>query len=210
MDKRRGFTIVELMIVIVIMASLLVVGVVSYRGYSARARDKERESDIAAIQMYLESIYPMEIKNSAGSVIKKAGSYPALIEEKSETDTALVSMFSDLNSEVLSPPGATGLTAPSWSPSSNTGNSPYLYLPTSNSTATKTECTGGSKICYSRPNDITAAMVGDNYVYAPGPADNQLCTMIYGYGDSSKCRRYTLYYRTEVDGVLHKVESKHK
>ena len=208
MDKRRGFTIVELMIVIVIMATLLVVGVVSYRGYSARARDKERESDIAAIQMYLESIYPMELKNSAGSVIKKAGSYPALIEERDETDDDLSSIFDDLDSEVKSPPSGGYFT---WAPSGSSGYAPYLYIPRDNRDSTiANECRVSYTVCYARPDDITASMVGENYVYASGQAENQLCTMLYSYGDSSKCRRYTLYYRTEVDGVLHKVESKHR
>lgn len=75
--NRRGFTIIEIMIVIAVMAIILVIGTVSVRGYLANARDKERESDIASIQSYLESIYPREITDAHGNVIKPAGSYPA-------------------------------------------------------------------------------------------------------------------------------------
>ena len=67
MKERRGFTIVEVMIVIVIMAILLVIGTVLFRGYQSNARDKEREADVAAIQAYLESIYPMELDTTPGS-----------------------------------------------------------------------------------------------------------------------------------------------
>lgn len=77
MRMRRGFTIIELTIVIAIIAILFTIGVVSFRGYQASARDKEREADIAAIQMYLESIYSQEIKDGGGNVIKPVGSYPA-------------------------------------------------------------------------------------------------------------------------------------
>ena len=77
MRMRRGFTIIELTIVIAIIAILFTIGVVSFRSYQASARDKEREADVAAIQMYLESIYSQEIKDGGGNVIKPAGSYPA-------------------------------------------------------------------------------------------------------------------------------------
>ena len=156
----------------------------------------------------------MELKNSAGSVIKKAGSYPALIEERDETDDDLSSIFDDLDSKVKTAPKAKDFGwngRLTWAPSGAIGSAPYLYIPRDNRDSTiPRECLTSYMICYSRPNDITAGMIANDYVYAPGPADNQLCTMIYSYGDSSKCRRYTLYYRTEVDGVLHKVESKHR
>ena len=79
MRMRRGFTIIELTIVIAIIAILFTIGVVSFRGYQASARDKEREADVSAIQMYLESVYSQEIKDGGGNVIKPVGSYPAYV-----------------------------------------------------------------------------------------------------------------------------------
>ena len=76
---RRGFTIIELTIVIAIIAILFTIGVVSFRSYQASARDKEREADVSAIQMYLESVYSQEIKDGGGNVIKPVGSYPAYV-----------------------------------------------------------------------------------------------------------------------------------
>lgn len=54
--KRRtsGFTIVELLIVIVVIAILAAITIVSYRGIQARALDARRESDMVSIRKKLE------------------------------------------------------------------------------------------------------------------------------------------------------------
>jgi len=43
------------------------------------------------------------------------------------------------------------------------------------------------------------------YVYQPIQSDGTLCTT-----ESQECRRYVLYYRTEIDDVVKKVVSKHQ
>ena len=55
--NRRGFTITELLIVIVIMGILLTLGVVNLRGSQVNSRDSERKSDIDALALHLESYY---------------------------------------------------------------------------------------------------------------------------------------------------------
>ena len=77
--KGRGFTLVELIIAIAVMAILLVLATLSFRNYQAAARDKEREADVLALQNYLESVYPREIRDGAGNIIKPAGGYPAYV-----------------------------------------------------------------------------------------------------------------------------------
>lgn len=52
--RATGFTIVELLIVIVVIAILAAVTVVAYNGIQQRARDSTRTSDIAAIHRALE------------------------------------------------------------------------------------------------------------------------------------------------------------
>jgi prepilin-type N-terminal cleavage/methylation domain-containing protein len=54
---RRGFTIVELIIVITIVGILLTLAVVSLNGTQAKARDDERRTDIQSIATTLESVY---------------------------------------------------------------------------------------------------------------------------------------------------------
>jgi prepilin-type N-terminal cleavage/methylation domain-containing protein len=47
--KTKGFTIVELLVVIVVIAILATVTIVAFNGVQARARDSQRMSDITAI-----------------------------------------------------------------------------------------------------------------------------------------------------------------
>lgn len=52
-----GFTIVELLIVIVVIAILAAISIVAYNGIQQRARDSEREQDMANVQKLLELFY---------------------------------------------------------------------------------------------------------------------------------------------------------
>ena len=55
--RREGFTIVELLIVIVVIAILATITVVAYNGVQANARDSIRKSDMATLQKALEIHY---------------------------------------------------------------------------------------------------------------------------------------------------------
>lgn len=55
--KSRGFTIVELLIVIVVVAILASISVVAYNGVQSRSRDATRRSDLRNVQIALERFY---------------------------------------------------------------------------------------------------------------------------------------------------------
>lgn len=55
--KQRGFTIVELLIVIVVIAILAAISVTAYNGIQQRARDSQRASDTAMLTKALELFY---------------------------------------------------------------------------------------------------------------------------------------------------------
>lgn len=56
-NHTRGFTIVELLIVIVVIGVLASIAIVAYNGVQAGARDAKRKSDVAAIVKALELYY---------------------------------------------------------------------------------------------------------------------------------------------------------
>jgi prepilin-type N-terminal cleavage/methylation domain-containing protein len=51
---RKGFTIVELLIVIVVIAILAAISIVAYNGIQQRARDAERSQELSQLQKALE------------------------------------------------------------------------------------------------------------------------------------------------------------
>ena len=54
MKSRSGFTIVELLIVIVVIAILAAISIVAYNGIQQRARDNTRKSNLASISKALK------------------------------------------------------------------------------------------------------------------------------------------------------------
>lgn len=69
---QQGFTIVELLIVIVIIGILAALVFVQFNGMQQRGRDAERKADIRLIESKLAEHYADE------------GSYPALLDELSD------------------------------------------------------------------------------------------------------------------------------
>src|SRR5579871_4914713 len=55
--QNKGFTIVELLIVIVVIGILALLVITTYSGIQAKARNAKRQSDIAALQTQLEAFF---------------------------------------------------------------------------------------------------------------------------------------------------------
>jgi len=66
LQKQKGFTIVELLIVIVIIGILATLVIVTFSGIQQRARDTQRQTDINAVQSQVEAYYA------------QTGNYPTL------------------------------------------------------------------------------------------------------------------------------------
>jgi type II secretion system protein G len=56
-SRRRGFTILELLVVITVIGILASIVIVSYQGIQERSRDAERDSDIVLMKTALEKYY---------------------------------------------------------------------------------------------------------------------------------------------------------
>jgi prepilin-type N-terminal cleavage/methylation domain-containing protein len=58
----RGFTIVELLIVIVVIGILAALVIVTYNGIQSKARDTERKTDVNALSSHLEAYFAQAAK----------------------------------------------------------------------------------------------------------------------------------------------------
>lgn len=108
---KSGFTIVELLIVIVVIAILASISVVAYNGIQSRARDADRQNDMNVIKKGLSLFYA------------ENGYYPARPEffDANFRRTTL-----NIPDSAVNPPGTTSSIGYCWS----TGPNNYCYVPT--------------------------------------------------------------------------------
>lgn len=100
----RGFTIVELLIVIVIIGILAALVIVTYNGIQAKARDTERKTDVNALASHLEAYFAQSAK------------YPTLTQFN-DNDTSSATSFVSVNMK--------GLDREAFKDPNNSGGSPY-------------------------------------------------------------------------------------
>jgi prepilin-type N-terminal cleavage/methylation domain-containing protein len=91
-NDRSGFTIVELLIVIVVIGILAALVIVTYNGIQKKARDSERKTDIKALQGQLEAFWADQAK------------YPCLVSTTATCTTDLnAASFRTTNMKGLDP-----------------------------------------------------------------------------------------------------------
>lgn len=116
--KRRGFTIVELIITITIMGILLTLAVVNVATTQVKARDDARKSDIESIASNLETFYTSGTDTSVSFA-----RYPSVGLTGSEDTIKSNLRDADINSFL--PPGMTNV-ATAFVSSTNAGSAPAI------------------------------------------------------------------------------------
>lgn len=71
--RNQGFTIVELLIVIVVIGILALLVITTYSGIQAKARNSKRQTDVASLQTQIEAFFSQN------------GYYPSLTDMNSST-----------------------------------------------------------------------------------------------------------------------------
>lgn len=143
--RRRGFTIVELIIVITIMGILLVLGVANLRGSQANARDTERKADIESIAIHLEDFYT---SGTTGSTTFGRYVSTSIIGQESAG-------LRDIDPKSLIAPGASSSSLVAATCTGVCGQTPTTVTPTPTTTtyvyqplqADGTLCTNGTQDC---------------------------------------------------------------
>ncbi len=196
-SSRSGFTIVEILVTLVVMASLVALGTYAVGTMLAQARDRERESDVKIIANGLEVRY-----NDGNSVIisdgntpkteGNAGSYPGVnemfhMDGFSRTGWTPKFVYGGYRSKVLKGTNVDAFRSPS-------GDGYVMECIYACSPATANDQT--------RINTLLAAG-NDRYVYAPADAAGNVCCC-------GNCVKYTLYWRSEIDGQIKTLKSKHR
>lgn len=177
MQRRVGFTLVEMIIAITIMVVLLSLAIVMIGGSRANARDNERKTDVANIARFLEQFY----ENSP-----RGSTYPNTLDvntsniETTFTDFDLNNLKAPLQETYSLIPATNGLE-------STTGVRPlptihqYVYQPL----ADVSYDLGVMRLC------VTSSATC-------GLCDNT----------TMKCRKFNIYYRSEVDNQIYSITSK--
>ena len=192
MQRRRGFTIVELLVVIVLIVILLGLSMVSITKNQANARDAERNADMTTIARSLETRYKEGNSYVSAPAYVSAGSYPGVYEMQhifggsNNTFTPTI-VTGGYVSDVLA-----GTTVSNFSPPDISGAFAGFNF----------SCTSSCGVALSSAA-MDSKVTKDTYYYQPIDASGNVCLQ-------GGCVRFQLFWRTEVDNQLHSIESKHQ
>lgn len=140
--RRAGFTLIEVLITITIMAILMIMAVVLMRNNESNGRDAERKTDATTIAQQLETFYTSGTDNST-----LVGFYPRTDDMNSEAN--IEKNLRDLDWRALRAPGVPTTSAVSLIVASSAGAqtptvSQYIYQPLNSSgtlcSAPSTDC----------------------------------------------------------------------
>jgi prepilin-type N-terminal cleavage/methylation domain-containing protein len=123
-NKSKGFTIVELLIVIVVIGILATLVIVTFTGIQQKARNSQRQTDVNAVDSHVEAYYA------------SSGNYPTFSQLSDATWRA--ANLKGLDAAALIGPKAGTLTHTSAAPSGSADGYNYYATESGNANA---ECT---------------------------------------------------------------------
>ncbi|HRC27960.1 MAG TPA: prepilin-type N-terminal cleavage/methylation domain-containing protein [Candidatus Saccharimonas sp.] len=189
MSRHRGFTIVEVVIVMVIMAILLTLTVVNLVSSQVNGRDAERKADADAIARGIEARYRQGNTFVTAPSYISAGSYPSVNEiqhilGQSVAGFSPAQITGGYLTDVLSGTSIRNFTAP--------GQTTTSFAPLCTASCQPAETVA-----------VTATTTMNTYYYEPIDSAGNICI-------NTACARFNLYYRLEGDGTLQTIRSEHQ
>jgi type IV pilus assembly protein PilA len=146
-NRSKGFTIVELLIVIVVIAILATLVIVTFTGIQQKARDSQRQTDINAVDSHIEAYYAAH------------GNYPTFAQLTDST-------WRSTNMKGLDPAALVGPKGNSIANSTSSGDA-YGYVATesgnSNAACSSSNVNTDDTACDTFT--LTAQLEGSNTVY---------------------------------------------
>ncbi len=125
----RGFTIVELIIVIVVIGIIAGIAIPQYNGVTERTRDTERKSDISSVSAQLEYYYG------------RHGAYPTLSHLNNTSFRTANNISVDDRAAILADPNNESVTT--LSSTATPTNDTYGYVPLPSGCSSPTTTSGG-------------------------------------------------------------------
>jgi prepilin-type N-terminal cleavage/methylation domain-containing protein len=147
-NKSKGFTIVELLIVIVVIGILATLVIVTFTGIQQKARNSQRQTDINAIDSHVEAYYA------------SAGNYPTYAQLNDATWRA--SNLKGLDAAALVGPKGGTLTHTN---GAATGDAYNYYATESGNTNTECSATGTTDDTACDTFTVSALLEGGSTVY---------------------------------------------
>jgi len=141
-NRSKGFTIVELLIVIVVIAILATLVIVTFTGIQQKARDSQRQTDINAVDSHLEAYYA------------ENGKYPTLTNLT--TSSWLTTNMKGLDPQALVSPKNNNISGNASTTTSTTDAYGYVTTPSGCDNGANGDCTAFT---------LTAQLEGSSTVY---------------------------------------------
>lgn len=126
--KEKGFTIVELLIVIVVIGILAAIVIVTFTGVQKKARDSERTTDVNNVYSQLEVFFADKTY------------YPTLAQLATSQAGRDTIGLGSIKNDILTPPGATAVAVVASGTATN--NYQYVVTPSGCDNTGSNLCTG--------------------------------------------------------------------
>ena len=184
---RRGFTIIEIVIIIALMGILLVMVAAQFRSSQASARDDALRADAEIIARGLEDYYRTGYRGYSST--QKAGSYPSGDELRHASGENVIAVGPQVSGGYLN----------GWLNGARIASTSKLRLITTSGQSPENT----TNISASTPVGIVTY---EPLIYNPaGTGSYNFCTTV-----TQRCTRFNLYYRSEVDNTIHTIRSEHQ